>query len=69
MTPEKWLQKKIQERGIKQSFLADRLEISEGRLSARLTGRVRLEVPMFLGLCQLIGVDPMEYLTEATSCA
>lgn len=67
MTPEKWLQKKIQERGIKQSFLADKLGTTEGKLSNRMTGRVRMEVPMFLGACRLIGIDPMDYLTEATA--
>lgn len=67
MTPEKWLQGKIQERGIKQSFLAEKLGVTETRLSSRLTGRVKLEVPMFLDLCRLIGIDPMEYLKEATA--
>lgn len=65
MTPEKWISMQIKERGIKQVFLADKLGTTEAKLSFILTGRQRLHVPMFLRLCELLNVDPLDYLEAA----
>ena len=65
MTPEKWLRDRIEERGIKQTFLADKIGISVGKLNYRLTGRTRMDVPVFLALCKELSLDPMDYLAEA----
>lgn len=64
MTPEQWLSKQIKERGIKQSFLAGKIGVTEQKLSFCLTGRTRLTVPAFLQLCEALAIDPLDYLEE-----
>lgn len=65
MTPEKWLRDRIEERGIKQTFIANRIGISVNKLNYRLTGRTRMDVPLFLAVCKELSLDPMGYLAEA----
>lgn len=65
MTPEKWLSEQIKKRGIKQVFLADKIGASENQLSFWLTGRSRIPVSPFLSLCELLSINPLDYLDEA----
>ena len=65
MTPEKWIRAAIDERGIKQTFIADKLGMNAQKLNFYLTGRVKMTVPVFLGLCDALGLDPMEYRKAA----
>jgi hypothetical protein len=65
MTPEQWMAQKIRERGVKQSFLAGKIGVRESKLSYCLTGRSRMQVPVFLALCYELQLDPLAYLEAA----
>ena len=64
MTPEQWLSKQIKEKGIKQSFLANKVGVTENKLSFCLTGRSPMRAALFLSLCDVIDINPMDYLKE-----
>lgn len=60
MTPEQWLSAQIKEKGIKQTFIAEKAGIPEKRLSATLTGRRKIKVDEFVSVCIVAGIDPLK---------
>lgn len=63
MTPEQWIKEKIEEKGIKQSFIAEKSGIpgfTAQKLSFSLTGRRNIQVHEFIAVCRVIGVNPMD---------
>lgn len=63
MTPEQWLSTQIKEKGIKQTFIAEKAGIPEfttQKLSLSLTGRRNLQVHEFIAVCSVIGVNPLD---------
>lgn len=63
MTPEQWLSTQIKEKGIKQTFIAEKAGIPDftaQKLSFSLTGYRKMQVAEFLAVCRVIGVNPLD---------
>lgn len=63
MTPEQWLSTQIKEKGIKQTFIAEKTGIPKfttQKLSLSLTGRRNIQVHEFIAVCRVIGVNPLD---------
>lgn len=61
MTPERWLSEQIKEKGIKQSFVAEKTGIPYQKISASLTGHRKMKVDEYLSVCKVTGVNPFDY--------
>ncbi len=61
MTPEQWLSAQIKEKGIKQTFIAEKTGIPERTLSATLTGRRHIKAEELIGVCIVTGINPLDY--------
>ena len=51
----------IDERGIKQSFIARKAGLTDQELSAYLTGRLRLPADKFFMICNALRISPEEF--------
>lgn len=63
MTPEQWIREKIEENGIKQSFIAEKCGVpgfTAQKLSFSVTGRRNLQAYEFIAICRVIGVNPLD---------
>lgn len=63
MTPEQWISERIKEKGIKQTFIAEKSGVpgfTTQKLSLSLTGRRNLQAYEFIAICRVIGVNPLE---------
>ena len=61
MTPELWLSTQIKEKGIKQTFIAEKTGIPYKALSATLTGRRGMKAEELIAICAVTGINPLEY--------
>lgn len=50
----------VADSGMKQKFIADKIGISEPSLSALLSGKRKVDVDEFFGLCQILKMKPDE---------
>ena len=61
MTPEQWLSRQIKEKGIKQTFIAEKTGIPDKKLSATLTGRRHIKAEELIAICAVTGINPLDY--------
>ena len=61
MTPEQWLSAQIKEKGIKQTFIAEKTGIPEKTLSATLTGRRNIKAKELIAVCVVTNINPLDY--------
>lgn len=54
------LREMIDERGLKQKFIADKIGVSETAFSAMLNGRQQIDVDTFFAIAVVIGMSPDE---------
>lgn len=47
----------LNDKGIKQKWLAEKLDISESRLSGMLTGRYPMSAEMLFDICRILNVS------------
>lgn len=59
MAAEK-LREMIDERGLKQKFIAEKVGISETALSAMLSGKQKIDVETFLAIADVLRMTPDE---------
>lgn len=60
MTPEQWLSEQIKERGIKQTYIAQKTGIQAQKISASLTGRRKFKTDEFLAICASVHINPLD---------
>lgn len=58
------LKESLKEKGIKQSFVADRIGMSPQVLGQLLNGQRKIEVGEFFAICSAAEIDPIELATE-----
>lgn len=54
----------IDERGLKQSYIADKIGIRCSTMSRVLNGKRNLKIGEFLSLCDLLNINPMIFLDK-----
>ena len=55
-----YLKAYMKEKGIKQSFIAEKINLSPQILGAMLNGQRKIEVSEYFRICEAIDVDPIE---------
>ena len=63
MTPEQWIAKQIKDRGVKQAFIVEKAGIpgfNVQKLSFSVTGRRNLRAHEFIGICCVLGINPLD---------
>lgn len=48
----------VEDSGLKQKFIADKIGISEPSFSAMLSGKRKVDVDEFFGLCMVLNMNP-----------
>ncbi len=48
----------VEDSGLKQKFIADKIGISEPSFSAMLSGKRKIDVDEFFGLCMVLNMKP-----------
>lgn len=61
MKPEEVIKNKIESNGVKQSFVADRSNISRDKLSRSLNGKRRLRSDELISICVTLGISVEEF--------
>lgn len=59
------LKEYIKEKGIKQSFIAEKIEMSPQVLGQLLNGQRKIEVSEYFKICNVIEMDPIECAERA----
>ena len=59
----------IEENGLKQKYLAQRLGISEQTLSGILLGRVKCSLEIYVGICRALSLPLGEFINEPDTAA
>lgn len=54
----------IQDKGLKQKYIAEQAGLTEQQLSDILNGRKRLQVEYIMPICSAIGISPNELLED-----
>ena len=58
--------KYLNDNGIKQTWLADKLEIPVSTLNGIIKGRSELKADMFITICNILNVPPEEFVKGGT---
>ena len=64
MTPEKWIDEQIREKGMKKNFIVRRIKLrgfTSQKLSAICSGRRKIKVEEFISICAVLGISPFDY--------
>lgn len=67
MTPEKWVAGQIKAKGLKQRYIAEKAKVdgfTAQKLSAAINGRRHLTVEEFIAVCDVISINPFDYLLQ-----
>ncbi|MBR4641546.1 MAG: helix-turn-helix transcriptional regulator [Selenomonadaceae bacterium] len=59
----------IEENGLKQKFLAQRLGVSEQTLSGILSGRVKCSLEIYVGICRALSLPLGKFINEPDTAA
>jgi len=54
----------LRENGIKQTWLADRLDIPATTLNGIINGRAEMKADMFISICRILNVPPETFAKE-----
>lgn len=54
----------LKENGIKQSWLADRLDVPPTTLNGIINGRAKMKADMFISICKILNVPPETFAKE-----
>lgn len=54
----------LKENGIKQSWLADRLDVPPTTLNGIINGRAEMKADMFISICRILNVPPETFAKE-----
>ena len=65
MSVGKSIKSMINERGMKQTFVAQKIGVSDTLLSSMLTGRSRIDSDLLPAICEAIGVSPEDVFARA----
>ena len=54
----------LRENGIKQTWLADRLDVPATTLNGIINGRTEMKADMFISICRILNVPPETFAKE-----
>ena len=64
MSPEKWIAGQIKDHGLKQGWLARKINIGGDRLSYYLNEKRHMPAWIFLALCKELRISPAKFLED-----
>ena len=60
MTVAERISNLIDDKGMKQKFIAQKIDVSETAMSAMLSGKQKIDVETFIKICFVLGTTPDE---------